>query len=87
MAFSFRFPSESSGQLFSTFHLVQQTLCGIIAIRQNSPRKYVGELGIAHFVFMVQYCGAVHTVSVGSVSLMVAMHCLSGPHFFLGIFP
>lgn len=61
-------------------------LCGMIAIQQNSPRKCVGKLGVAHFVFTVRYCGEVHTVSVGFVSLKMAVHCLSGPPFFSGYF-
>ena len=63
------------------------SLCGMIAIRQNHPRKCVGKLGIiAHSVFAVRYRGVVRVISVGSVSLKVALHYLAGPHFFLGIF-
>lgn len=54
---------------------------------QNSPRKYVSKFGIAHLDFMVQYCGAVHAISVSPASLKVAVYYLSQPHFFLGIFP
>lgn len=56
-------------------------------IRQNNPRKCVHKSSIANFVFTVQYFGAFHAISVRSASIKVAMHYLSGTHFFLGIPP
>lgn len=63
------------------------SLCGIIVMTQNSPRKCVRKLGIAHLDFVVQYCGAVHAISVSPASPKVAVCYLSRPHFFPGIFP
>lgn len=49
-------------------------------IRQSSPSKCVSKSGIAHFVFILQYYGAV--CAVISVSPKLVMHCCSGPISF-----
>lgn len=85
------FPSGSQvGQVGSysvlSIFFSRLSLCGMIAVRENSPRKCVGKLGIVYFAFTLWYGGAAWAIAVESVSPKVAVHYLAQPHLFLGIF-